>query len=395
MRQKLQKRCKCMINMMQKVLTSVALLALSCAALAVPAIPSDLNGRKIQFSYPTSWKFTPLLIHFGEAEAGSQNTYAVHGEDRSCEVIYQPDVAAGIAELRVNGKRDKAFIRMRYITEVSGTAYMKWNGADYYHLNFRLEDDADRRAYLCRMGDPVGDVMPRSLAGKVLEIDFSGAFGGEINLETGRLDHREWSSAPWVVKFPQSNEGGTAELPGAEKAVAADYEPMGCGAMVSLKGQGLNGQITLDFASSDSGLARVDWEKDAADSIVWSARFTIRPMRAAAGQGTDDALQTLISSLEKAEYKTAVERLYQKRLLTLLAQMEQGASVDTMLPHANGTTALHNACGLSHVEIVQWLVEHGADLNARTAGGASVDDCVGGPNARAIRAILRKARNSK
>jgi ankyrin repeat protein len=90
-----------------------------------------------------------------------------------------------------------------------------------------------------------------------------------------------------------------------------------------------------------------------------------------------------------------VERLYRKRLLPLLPQIVLGSSVDTVLPNANGTTALHNACGLSHVEIVQWLVEHGADLNARTAKGAAVDDCIGGPNAGTIRAILRKARNSK
>ena len=90
-----------------------------------------------------------------------------------------------------------------------------------------------------------------------------------------------------------------------------------------------------------------------------------------------------------------ISRYFPGLLLTLLPQIVQGSSVDTVLPNANGTTALHNACGLSHVEIVQWLVEHGADLNARTAKGAAVDDCIGGPNAGTIRAILRKARNSK
>ena len=39
-------------------------------------------------------------------------------------------------------------------------------------------------------------------------------------------------------------------------------------------------------------------------------------------------------------------------------------------------------------------IDHGADLNARTARGASVDDCVGGPNASTIRDMLRKARRS-
>ena len=47
MRQKSQKLCKCMIKKMQEVLSSIALLALSGAALATPAIPPDLNGCKI------------------------------------------------------------------------------------------------------------------------------------------------------------------------------------------------------------------------------------------------------------------------------------------------------------------------------------------------------------
>lgn len=372
---------------MLKTLSILALPVLSGAVFAAPAVPSDLNGRKIQFSYPTSWKFTPLLIHFGEAEPGKPDTYTVQGENRICDVIYSPGVAPGKARLSVSGKGDNATICMCFITEVSGIAHMKWNGVDYYDLAFRFSDDEDRMDYLCRMGDPVGDVMPPTLAGKVLELDFRGAFGGRFNPATQEVDYREWNSAPWVVRFLPTGQGGVAELPGEKTIVTADYEPMGCGAMVSLKGQGLSGQITLDFAAADSGLARVEWEKDDAVRVVCSARFFIRH--------EDEHLQQLIASLEKAEYKTAVERLYQKRLLTLLPQIVQGAPVDTVLANANGTTALHNACGLSHVEIVRWLVEHGANLNAKTARGASVDDCIGGPNARSIRSILRKARNSR
>ena len=79
-------------------------------------------------------------------------------------------------------------------------------------------------------------------------------------------------------------------------------------------------------------------------------------------------------------------------LLSLLPRILAGESVNTTLPHENNTTALHNACGLSHVKIVQWLVDHGADLNARTAKGASPDDCAGGANSKEIRAILRRSR---
>lgn len=376
-----------MIKTMQKSLSALVLMVLAGAAYAVPA---ELSGRKIQFSYPTSWKFTPLLIHFGEAEPGKPDTYTVGGEGPGCDVVYTPDVAAGKAQLCVRGKGDKASICMSFVTEMSGTAHMKWNGVDYYNLTFRVEDDAGCQDYLCRMGDPVGDVMPPTLAGKVLEVDFSGAFGGEFNPETLKVDYREWRSAPWVLKFPASGQRATAELTGENTVVSATYEPMGCGAMISLNGGDTTGEITLDFAESDSGMARVAWQTGDTSWVVCAARFIILSAGETAEKSAEDTLQKLISSLEQTEYATAVERLYQRRLLELLPQIAQGASVDTVLPGANGTTALHNACGLSHVEIVQWLVEYGASLNAKTAKGASVDACIGGPNTKAIRAILKK-----
>ncbi len=387
MQLKSQKLCKCMIKNMLRTLFTLAVVAQIGTAWAAQAVPADMNGRKVHFSYPASWKFTPLLIAFGEAEPGRPNTYMLRGEDRSCFVAYNPNSSAGTAELSVRGKRDKATISMRFITDTCGTARMIWNGVDYKLLNFRLEADADRHDYLCRMGDPVGDVMPPTLSGKVLVIDFSGAFGGKFNPDTGEIDYKEWDSSPWVVTFPLSGEQGTAQLPEEKTLVSAIYEPMGCGAMVSLKGGEIAGEILLDFATSESGLARVDWTKEDICHVVCAARFSIRAV--------EPGIRELLDDLSNAKYATAVERLYQKRLLMLLPEIMQGASVDTVLPDANGTTALHNACGLSHVEIVRWLVEHGANLNAKTARGASVDDCIGGPNARAIRAILRNARNSK
>lgn len=307
---------------MLKTLSILALPVLSGAVFAAPAVPSDLNGRKIQFSYPTSWKFTPLLIHFGEAEPGKPDTYAVQGEDRICDVIYSPGVAPGKARLSVSGKGDNATICMCFITEVSGIAHMKWNGVDYYDLAFRFSDDEDRRDYLCRMGDPVGDVMPPTLAGKVLELDFRGAFGGKFNPDTGEIDYKEWDSSPWVVTFPLSGEQGTAQLPEEKTLVSAIYEPMGCGAMVSLKGGEIEGEILLDFATSESGLARVDWTKEDICHVVCAARFSIRAV--------EPGIRELLDDLSNAEYATAVERLYQKRLLMLLPEIMQGMRGEMM-----------------------------------------------------------------
>ena len=105
----------------------------------------------------------------------------------------------------------------------------------------------------------------------------------------------------------------------------------------------------------------------------------------------DEELDALIAQLRSTPYSNAVQKAYQKRLLTLLPRISAGESVDTVLAQANGTTALHNACGLSHVEIVRWLVNHGANTKAKTAKGASVAMCVAPPNHKIINKILNSA----
>ena len=387
---------------MLKTLFILALPVLSGAVFAAPAVPSDLNGRKIQFSYPTSWKFTPLLIHFGEAEPGRPDTYTVQGEDRSCEVTYSPDAAAGKARLSVNGRRDKATISMCFITDVCGTAHMKWNGADYYDLSFRVKASNTPHHHLQRMGDPVGDVIPTSLAGKVLEIDFDGAFTCRWDSTTEQTTNQASKTAPLVVQFPASGSTFTYQRQNGS-TLSIQYELRSCGAIVSIIGeQGHNTEISLDFADSESGLAHVSRTEGDTQWEERAARFRIHPAETNEGYvalpqmpGKDSRLENLIRGLENITYPTAVERLYQKRLLILLPMIAKGASTETVLPNANNSTALHYACGLSHVELVQWLTDHGANLNAKTAKGAGVDDCVGGKNAKAIRAVLQKARNKK
>lgn len=189
--------------------------------------------------------------------------------------------------------------------------------------------------------------------------------------------------------------------------VVVTYRPKD--SAIWITGNDMHVDIQLYFSSETEGTADVAWHEENVSWYVENATFHINKANVISGyvampqeeetegaiQSVDDGLGVLVRELEKRTYTSAVERLYQKRLLTILPQMMEGAPVDTTIANANGTTALHNACGLSHVEIVQWLVDHGANLNAKTAKGASVDDCVGGPNANAIRAILRKARQSK
>lgn len=104
-------------------------------------------------------------------------------------------------------------------------------------------------------------------------------------------------------------------------------------------------------------------------------------------------LIALIEQLKNTKYSNAVLKLYQRRLLAVLPLIAEGADVntniDTIIPKSNGTTALHNACGLGHYDIIQWLLEHGADTNIRTTSGASVETCIGNDPKGNIRKLIR------
>lgn len=383
-----------------------SLLLAAATTTAAPAIPDEMKGKQIQFSYSPSWKFTPLLIHFGKTIPGQPNNYTVHGENRSCNISYAPDTAAGKAILHVSGKKDKATIRMNFLTETAGIAHMRWNNADYFHLTFRLEDNPSEQASICRMGDPVGDIVPQSPAGKTLELDFSGAFDCSHNVDsTDEPSWQECEAAPLVIRFPQSDNSFTIsddDTASSLRGATVTYEPIACGACIYINKDKLNAEITLDFATSDTGTAYVTREEAGTTWIARGVRFRLsdtptgnKHISTPSTPRVDDGLEELVQELKHKTYKTAVERLYQKRLLTILPQIMEGAPVDTIIPNANGTTALHNAGGLSHVEIVQWLINHGANLHAKTAKGAEVDDCVGGPNAKAIRTLLRQAATTR
>ncbi len=386
---------------MHKSILSTLILT-ACTASATVQIPADLIGRQIQFSYSPSWKFTPLLMGFGEVAPGKVNTYTIQGEDTTFNVTYTPHSENKKAQLTIDSKRDKATIQLTFHTPECGIAHMKWNGAAYYELSFRIQENTPRHHYLQRMGDPVGDVIPTSLANKVLEIDFNGAFTGRWNPDTETISYQTSLAAPMLIQFPDSGSNFIyTQHDGSPLSV--QYELRSCGAIVSITGgQKLNMEISLDFADSESGLAHVVRAEGDYTPADYAARFRIRPVSTNAGRvvlqqtpNNDHVLADLIHGLENISYPTAVERLYQKRLLSILPQIAKGASVNTVLPNANGTTALHNACGLSHVELVQWLVNHGADIYAKTAKGADVNACVGGRNAKMIQNILQKAKSTK
>ncbi len=117
-------------------------------------------------------------------------------------------------------------------------------------------------------------------------------------------------------------------------------------------------------------------------------------VQVAAGQDSD-SLTALIDTLSQTEYNNATLKLYQKRLLGILPRIAAGESVNTIIENANGTTALHNACGLGHYDIVKWLLDNGADCSLRTAKGASVETCIGNDPEGNIAELIKQKKKSE
>lgn len=111
----------------------------------------------------------------------------------------------------------------------------------------------------------------------------------------------------------------------------------------------------------------------------------------AAGQGGGDrsSLDPLIARMAALKCKHADSALYQRRLLTLLPLIRNGADVDITLPETKGNTALHYACAIGSLSITKWLLEHGANPNAVTNKGATPLMCVGSDNRNAIIQALK------
>lgn len=105
----------------------------------------------------------------------------------------------------------------------------------------------------------------------------------------------------------------------------------------------------------------------------------------------DDGLFRILLEIESTMYKAKDDQLFQYRLVTLLPLIMERGNPDLTLPETKGNTALHYACALGNIELVQWLIDHGANTKARTRRGASVRDCVGRVNRKAIHRLLDEA----
>ena len=157
-------------------------------------------------------------------------------------------------------------------------------------------------------------------------------------------------------------------------------------------------RCTLKFTTSTTGTATREWSEGEMEGKAEGITFTIEEGSGASNDGysTDyssaqqdnSELAPLIAQVEAMRSRDATSQLYQKRLLTLLPMIQNGAGVDVTLVETKGNSALHYACGMGYGDLVQWLVEHGADVNKRTNAGKTPLDCVGSGESKRIRDLL-------
>ena len=125
----------------------------------------------------------------------------------------------------------------------------------------------------------------------------------------------------------------------------------------------------VDQAAAEAAAAQAAAEAAAAEAA------------AAAAEAAAQRAATVNSYLERVNSSaptTATGQLYQKRLQTLLPMIAEGGDVNVTTTETKGNTALHYACATGDVELVQWLIANGADINAKTEAGKTPIDCIGG-----------------
>lgn len=179
-------------------------------------------------------------------------------------------------------------------------------------------------------------------------------------------------------------------------------------AYVKVENPDFSALLELTFTGPTAGTAQVHLHEDGATHHMRHVTFSMEKLGEATEpvqlpsiddcegdpQMLDDGLFDIIAGLEERHCTSAAEKLYRKRLLALLPRIQMSGDPDETLPETKGNTALHYACSLGHVQLVVWLVDHGADTRAVTDKGATVDACIGGKNGKMIRSIIQRARKN-
>ena len=266
---------------------------------------------------------------------------------------------------------------------------------------------------LALLGSPVLWAMGPADAGhKTIRLSMAEA-------QVARSDMYQDAELPWyqldevtdfVLTFAEKGEFTTTVNYGTNitDKVRVSYSPSTeqSQAYVKVESNDLQVLIIMTYTGDTAGTATIAWHQAGDTRHVRNVTFTVQETTATAAHVElpeeiistspenmlDDGLSAILSRLENATYRSATDKLYRKRLVSLLPAIMVLQDPSWTSPDYKGNTALHYACGLSDVELVRWLVMHGADLEMSTEKGASIDACIGGKNAAGIKAILKEAR---
>lgn len=253
---------------------------------------------------------------------------------------------------------------------------------------------------------------PTDIANKTIRLNMneSQVARSEIHQEPALPWYQLGSITDFVIDFPEKGAFSAPVKYGVNLSneVQVNYAPNSeqNQACIKLGCDDFSVQVQLTYTSNTEGTATIAWHEAGDTRHFRHVTFTVQDDFDVASRvelpeeiiSTDpepelnDGLTDIISRLEKTTYRSSTDKLYRKRLLTLLPEVMMLNDVSRTTPDYKGNTALHYACGLSDVELVQWLVDHGADLEMSTEKGVSIDACVGGKNAPQIKAILKEAR---
>lgn len=97
----------------------------------------------------------------------------------------------------------------------------------------------------------------------------------------------------------------------------------------------------------------------------------------------------MLNFISSAYCRNSTDRVFQTRLKNLFSRMaNNGADVNEPLP-GETNTALHYASAMNQPVLVEWLLQHGAHINALNKRGESPADCARAQGSQAALEVLR------
>lgn len=382
---------------------------------------SDLSKDDVwvQYAAPAELLFSSAdraILNPTRQHDGHMLVYQYQSGDADTAIIYRKFI-----EPKCPSVEDGEYV-LSFDTPTSGTATLRncFFGDTAFvceNIQFVIEDVRD---------DSSAIEIPKSLAGKKIHFIYSDAICRDGRFSGGKCSWNVWQNqnllhysgwkalaAPHQLVFSHGNKGiynpgegseddykgvmlaGTYQAGQGDKACIhreLTYDPNATG--------DASGEYILTFGSPTSGTAELKncvrgescFECENIIFVIEEERNSDTEPASAKGwsEAEKAELKDFIGSLEMFSSKSSsIYKLGHIRLEMLLPMILEGAPVDVTTEETKGRTALHYACIMRDEEIVEWLVNHGADVNKKADKGETPLDCVSsGYNADEIRRIL-------